>query len=156
MTVNNPGNPLQMLYLSIAGRIAPPSSQPGSSSGSGSYSSRGGGGGGSYGGSGSVSAVSTQSSKPAVKEILTVPADGNNGRSATQPEPASRVEKNIPQGSPLPAASSGNAPAPPAPAVASSQGPSVSISTLLVEIAVMVSVTILVVFSIFTRYRKSE
>ena len=157
VTVNNPGNPLQMLYLSIAGRIAPASSQPGSSSGSGSYSSRGGGGGGggSYGGSGSASAVSTQSSKSATKEILTVPADGNNGRSLTQPEPASRVEKNTPQGSPLPAASPGNAQAPAAPAVASSQGPSVSIYTLLVEIAVMVSVTILVVFSIFTRYRKA-
>jgi beta propeller repeat protein len=52
VTVNNPGNPLQLLYLSLSSRVTPPVPPSNSNSG-------GGGGGGSYGGSGNQVSITT-------------------------------------------------------------------------------------------------
>ncbi|HVP95029.1 MAG TPA: PKD domain-containing protein [Methanoregulaceae archaeon] len=146
------GNPLQLFYLSVVSRVTPlaapinkPVNRPAS------YAS--GGGGGSYGGSGST-VTSSQSAEPAAPSGTSSGSGSNSiapGSPSLNSPPSSETEKVVPA-----AASSENPAAIPQQIVVSSQGPGISIFTVFVEAAAAISVFLLVVVSIYTRYRKFD
>ena len=147
VTVNNPGNPLQMLYLSVANRAAPPVPTSNSNTGG------GGGGGGSYGGSGNqiISVPEPDASKGSqqataqegIPEIL----PGNSGQSSylsTESVSPGQLSANPVQ--PVSNAPAANPPALPL-------QPTNSIFTMIIEAAAIISVSMLVVISVYMRSR---
>jgi len=153
-TVSNPGNPLQMLYLSVSARVPPPS--PTSNSNTAGGGGGGGGGGGSYGGSGNQLTSSSTSESPkgtqsgTVQEVTSGAPLTNNGQSGSQSQES--VSSGPPSDNPVPQASKAPAANPP---VLPPQ-PTNSIFAMLVEAAAIVSIFVLVVFSVYMRSRKQD
>jgi beta propeller repeat protein len=150
VTVNNPGNPLQMLYLSVANR-ANPSIPTGNLNPGGS-----GGGGGNYGGSGNqvTSTSEPDTSKGGQSETAHEMTSGeslsNNGESA--PKSQESVFSSPPNNNPVPQASQVPVANPP---VLPPQ-PTNSIFSMIIEAAAIVSIFVLVVFSVYMRNRKQD
>jgi hypothetical protein len=144
------GNPLQLLYLSAMSRVSP-SATPASKPKNSPVSYSGGGGGGSYGGSGNIvdSSPSTDSPAPSATNV-----PGPQAPSASPVQGNPPVSSNLPP--PPTVAFQGNSELIPSSVVAPSQGPGVSIFTVFIEAAAAVSVFLLVVFSVYTRYRQKE
>ncbi|HVP93903.1 MAG TPA: PKD domain-containing protein [Methanoregulaceae archaeon] len=152
VTTSNPGNPLQLLYLSILSRVSP-SSAPTSKPKIPQVSYGGGGGGGSYGGSGNI-VTSSSSTESTASSSPSTPGEGSTV-SQSSPDLGSSAFLGNSAPAPQAAATQGNPALPPA-AIAPSQGPGISIFTLFVEAAAAISVILLVVFSIYSRYRKFD
>jgi beta propeller repeat protein len=146
-SLHGSGNPLQLFYLSVSTRIAPPANAGGGG---------GGGGGGSYGGSGNQ-VTSTSQPESTGSQSGTAkdgsPADntqGQNGQSnSLSSESASLREAPV-----NPVAQVSNAPAANPPLLPPQ--PTNSIFSMLIEAAAMVSVILIVVFSVSLRYRQRE
>jgi beta propeller repeat protein len=149
-TVSNPGNPLQMLYLSVSTRVTPPSPTSNSNTGG------GGGGGGSYGGSGNQISPSSMSesikgSQPASAQEATSGASlTNNGESASKSQES--VSSSSPSTNPVPQVSKAPVANPP---VLPPQ-PTNSIFSMIIEAAAIVSIFVLVVFSVYMRSRRQD
>jgi beta propeller repeat protein len=150
ITVNNPGNPLQMLYLSISARVTPPAPTGNSNTGG------GGGGGGSYGGSGNQATPASEpdaskgSQSGTVQEGTVSTAPSNNGQSnSLSPESVSPGQPPVNPVSPVSNAPAANPPVLP-------PQPTSSVFTMLMEAAAIVSVSMLVVISVYMRSRKPD
>lgn len=145
-----PGNPLQMLYLSLSSRVTP--SPPSNSN----TVVGGGGGGGGYGGSGnqvipaSEPGASTVGQVETSKEGSTITALSNDGQSASvsgeSVSPDGPPANSLQRESHVPVA---NPPALP-------PQPTNSIFTMVIEVVALVSVILIVVFSVSLRYRQWE
>lgn len=142
-SLHGSGNPLQMFYMSVSSRVAPPVSG-------------GGGGGGSYGGNGNP--VTSVSEPDVVKGAQSATAqEGESGEVLrNNGQTTSQSQESVPQGqglaSPVPRDSTVPAANPP---VLPPQ-PTNSIFTLVLEAAAIISVCLLIVFSVYTRNRKMD
>ena len=144
------GNPLQMLYLSVANRANPPVPTGNLNTGG------GGSGGGSYGGSGNqvLSAPEPDASKGnqpgTAQEGEPEISSGNNGKSSSLSQES--VSPDPPSAPPVPQVS--NAPVPNPPAIPPQ--PTNSIFTMIIEVATIISVSLLVMISVYMRSRKPD
>jgi beta propeller repeat protein len=162
-TVSRSGNPLQLLYLSVLNRVAPPAAGISKSNNPQvSYGGGGGGGSGSYGGSGNT--VTPSSSVGSAEQSATPAPDSGTAGSPSSPALSESVAPDNPappaQGTPQPV-STNNAVPSKTPAGPNVGGfvvpiPNSSVFSLFIEAAAMISVVLIVVFSTFTRYRRKE
>lgn len=138
-TLTGTGNPLQMAYLSVSNRVG------------------GAGGGGGYGGSGNPTpspVTEEQKSQPAKTEAPS--EEQPTGASMpTPPGPAPRIQETPPAPTGLPGEQQ-QAGAPVDAIAATSQAPGTSIFTLVMQGGAMVSVVLIVVVSVYARYRKQD
>ena len=152
-TVSNPGNPLQMLYLSVSARVTPPSPTGNLNTGGGGG---GGGGGGSYGGGGNqvTPASEPDTSKGSQQVTAQEGVSGTSGSNTGQSNSFST--ESVSPGQPLanPVAQVSKAPAANPPAIPPQ--PTNSIFTMLIEAAAIVSIFVLVVVSVYIRNRKLD